>query len=257
VSDDGIEARLERARQENDRLLGEIANVERRFRSLAQGVWRAQEEERRRLARELHDGVGQTLTALKNQLERLRRATALEDEFSAGLADAVAESGRALEETRELSRRLRPAVLDDLGLAAALAWLVRRLREGAGLQVDLEVAVLESLRLAPDLETLLFRIAQESLTNVLKHSQVDRALLRVALEDGRIVLRIEDEGRGMPEDAAAAVAAGFGVRAMRERVAAWGGRLQVRSAPGAGTSIEVQVPAEWAAGPPAGGERER
>ena len=224
--------------------------MERRFRALAQGVWRAQEDERRRVARELHDGVGQTLTALKNQLERLRRDAALDADTGAQLADAAAESGRALEETRELSRRLRPAVLDDLGLAPALDWLARRLRERAGLHVDLDVAVLEGLRLGPDVETLIFRIAQESLTNVLKHAGVDRARLHLGLADGHIVLRVEDDGNGMPADAAAAVAAGFGMRAMRERVTAWGGGFRLRSAPGSGTAIEARVPIEMAAGQP-------
>jgi two-component system sensor histidine kinase UhpB len=237
-------ARLEQARRENERLLREVAAVERRFRSLVQRVWRAQEEERRRLARELHDGVGQTLTALKNQLERTRRTANLPAAVRSALAGAVEESNRALEETRELSRRLRPAVLDDLGLVAALHWLARRLRERAGLRVETELDGFEGVRVAPDLETLLFRIAQEGLTNVLKHAGVDRARLRLRASGGRVLLGVEDDGRGLPADATAAVAAGFGVRAMRERVQAWGGRLVLRSAPGAGTSIEVDLPAD-------------
>ena len=125
---------------DNQRLLQSVVRSEKRFRTLAKSVWHVQEEERRRLARELHDGLGQTLTALANQVQRI-----LDDARGAGnlgllhrLADALDITRGALHDTRELSRLLRPTLLDDLGLDAALAWLARTLSERTGLAIDVQ-----------------------------------------------------------------------------------------------------------------------
>jgi two-component system sensor histidine kinase UhpB len=241
--------RVRRITTENERLFRQLIDGERRSRGLARAVWKVQEDERRRLARELHDGLGQTLTALKTQLERLaRKADAPPADLAARLADAVELAGVALRETRELSRLLRPPVLDDLGLLPALTWLARNLEERAGLAVAVVAEDLER-RLAPDLETLVFRLAQEALTNVLKHARTARAEVWVAQRGGWLHLRVADAGAGFdPAAAAADGAPGSGLRGMRDRVELFGGRFGVRSAPGAGTVVEVEIPLAAAAG---------
>jgi signal transduction histidine kinase len=209
-------------------------------------VWKVQEEERRRLARELHDGLGQTLTALTNQLARLQQKLdgQVSGELAARAADSVEMARAALNEIRELSRLLRPPVLDDLGLAAALSWLARTLEQRTGLHVELTLEGLEE-RLDPDVETLVFRLVQEALTNVLRHAGVDRATVAVSLGDGLLALQVSDRGRGFDAGAALAghgTATGSGLRGMRDRLELFGGRLELASEPGEGTIVSAMVP---------------
>ncbi len=238
--------RVRHITRENERLFERLIEGERRFRGLAKAVWKVQEDERRRLARELHDGLGQTLTALTNQLERLQRK--LEEQGSgealaAGLADSVETARQALNDSRELSRLLRPPVLDDLGLAAALSWLARNLEQRTDLHVDLTVEGIEE-RLDPELETLVFRLVQEALTNVLRHSGARQAAVAVSRSGGLLELRISDRGRGFDARAAFAghEAAGSGLRGMRDRLELFGGRLELVSAPDQGTLVSARVP---------------
>jgi signal transduction histidine kinase len=238
-----LAARVDALARENADLLLQLGRDERRFRRLARAVWRVEEAERRRLAGELHDGVGQTLTALKIRLERLGGA-APAAEVAAGLAEAVALAGEALAETRLLSHLLRPRVLDDLGLLPALRWLGRTLA-GGGLEVGLAVRGLDDdERLPAEVETVLFRVAQEALANVARHACVPRARLELTRDGGRLRLRVEDAGRGFDPAAAAAAAEGAGLAGIRDRVEAFGGRLVVDSAPGRGTALVVTLPAE-------------
>jgi two-component system, NarL family, sensor kinase len=239
--------RVRHITRENERLFQRLIEGERRFRGLAKAVWKVQEDERRRLARELHDGLGQTLTALTNQLERLQRKLdgPGSGELAAGLADSVEMARLALNESREMSRLLRPPVLDDLGLAAALSWLARTLEQRAGLRVELSLAGLDE-RLEPDLETLVFRLVQEALTNALRHADVDRAKVTVARAGDCLDLRIVDDGRGFDPEATLAggeaTATGSGLRGMRDRLELFGGRLEIASAPGQGTLIVASIP---------------
>jgi two-component system, NarL family, sensor kinase len=238
--------RVSQVARDSQGLLRELVGSERRFRALAKAVWQVQEEERRRLARDLHDGLGQELTALKNQLELLSREAggAGAGGLGAKLASAVELAARALQDTRELSRLLRPPILDDLGLGPALSWLARTLRESAGLEVRVAGDGVEG-RLDPDLEILVFRVAQEALTNVLKHSQARAAAVQLHRRGGWLELEITDAGRGF--DAAGALdpargTPGSGLRGMRDRLELFGGRLRITSAPGAGTRVHAAVP---------------
>lgn len=233
----------------NERLFARLIAGERRFRGLAKAVWKVQEEEQRRLARELHDGLGQTLTALTHQLERLREKLDGEvaAELVARLDDSVEMARLALNETRELSRLLRPPVLDDLGLAAALSWLARTLEQRTGLKVELDLDLdlhdERDGRLDPDLETLLFRLIQEALTNVLRHAGVDRARVALRQAGELLELRVADAGRGFdPRPVLAGGATGSGLRGMRDRLELFGGRLELSSAPGEGTLLAATVP---------------
>ena len=194
----------------------------------------------RRLARELHDGIGQTLTALVNQLKRSQPA----DGSNGGAEDPLHIAEIALRDVRELSRLLRPPVLDDLGLKAGLQWLARIMREQAGLNVVSEWQG-EDARLDPELETLFFRVAQEALNNVLKHSGQREARLTARRLADRVELEISDSGRGfdtakalLPADAAT----GLGLRGIRDRVELFSGQCTIESTAGRGTRLRVVVP---------------
>ncbi|MDD3762261.1 MAG: sensor histidine kinase [Nevskiales bacterium] len=230
---------------DNQRLLQSVVRSERRFRTLAKSVWHVQEEERRRLARELHDGIGQTLTALANQLQRI-----LDDARGAGnlglehrLGDALELTRSSLHDTRELSRLLRPTLLDDLGLDAALNWLARTLTERTGLNISLQSG-LDEQRLHPDVETLVFRITQEALTNVIRHADARSARIVLDLRTSALILRVEDDGSGFDTATLGNAERGGtsgGVRGMRDRAELFGGRIEVRSSPGRGTTVQLTL----------------
>ena len=240
-----IAEQVERIRTENVRLLERLADSERRFRRISRGVLRLQEEERARVSRDLHDGIGQSLTALKIQLELLEQEAAREGSGLALRIESVRELAEGcLSEVRQLAHLLRPQMLDELGLVPTLRWLVRTMRQRTGIDVILECNGFEE-RVDPDRETLVYRLAQEALTNVAKHAGSAAASLRLERRGDRLVLRVEDKGSGF--DAERFLGArdedhGFGVRAMRDRVHFFNGRFAIRSAPGEGTTIEVEIP---------------
>jgi len=218
-------ARIER---EYAHLFAELEATQQRYQGLARGVWRVQEEERRNLARELHDELGQLLTALIHRLERL------DDERRDSCVELARE---ALGRVRKLSRLLRPPVLDDLGLAAALNWLARQAREHAELEVAVKTSA-ELARVEPEIETLIYRIAQEALTNAIRHAGARRAEIELERLGNELELRIRDDGRGFDsESLARGGATGSGIGGMRDRLALFGGTLAVRSAPGRGTEV--------------------
>jgi signal transduction histidine kinase len=230
----------------NEKLFARLIDGERRFRGLAKAVWKVQEDEQRRIARELHDGLGQTLTAVTHQLERLREKSEglLPPDLAAHLQDSVDMVRLALNESRELSRLLRPPVLDDLGLEAALSWLSRTLEKRTGLKVELDLDPCDE-RLDSEIETLTFRLIQEALNNVLKHAGVDRAHVTLRRTAESLELRVTDQGQGF--NAQTVLAGGgptttSGLRGMHDRVELFGGRLEITSAPGRGTAVAVSVP---------------
>lgn len=227
-------------RQQYQDLLDRLQRNEREFRRLGRAVWRLQEDERRRLARELHDGVGQNLTAIKHRLATI--ATSLPagaEEARAALEATIALCGETLEDTRHLSRLLRPPVLDDLGLEAALRWLARSQGEASGLDISVDIEPLPAFD--SDLQTLLFRVAQEALNNVAKHAQASNVLLRLVVRAGLIQLQVADDGLGC-EPAIALQSGGSGLGGMRERLRLYDGRLDMHSAPGEGTRLRAVVP---------------
>jgi two-component system sensor histidine kinase UhpB len=229
---------------ENARLLERLAQGEKRFRIISQGILRIQEAERGRISRELHDGVGQSLTALKMQLEVLERSLGPADAaLRSRLADLTGIADRSLQDVRQLSRLLRPQMLDELGLVPTLRWLARTVQESTGLAVDLSIEGMEE-RAAPDVETVVYRVVQEALTNVAKHAQAASAQVRLRRSSDRLLLSVRDEGRGF--DPAAALGAeetrGSGLRGMRDRVDLFGGRFELRSAVSGGTAVEIELP---------------
>jgi signal transduction histidine kinase len=211
---------------------------------LLRKVISAQEDERKRLARELHDETSQTLSALAMKIE-----TALAAWPSPPSRDRLAEAKvltvRTIEELHRLIFDLRPSVLDDLGLLSAIRWYAERHLEPRGISVRCEFSGFGG-RLMPELETALFRVAQEAITNIAKHSGAETVLIQCLERDGRISIEIEDDGKGFSPESLPPPAArerGLGLLGMRERVELFGGTLELDSAPGSGTRIAVIVPA--------------
>jgi signal transduction histidine kinase len=196
----------------------------------------AQEGERRRLARELHDETGQALTSILLGLKPLEDSLA----SSTAVANVRELVVATLQDVRRLAVELRPAALDDFGLVSALERLTETFAEQTGLAVDFESA-LGSERLPGDTETALYRIVQESLTNVVKHARAQRVSISLTRKSGFVTAVIEDDGIGF--DAANTRDDAFGLSGMRERVALLDGGFEVESSPGAGTTIAVEVPA--------------
>ncbi len=222
------------------RLLQRLEANEREFRRLGRAVWRVQEDERRRLARELHDGLGQNLTALKHRLAHLGGGLKPGQEDLRGNLDAaIALCSEALSDTRQLSRLLRPPILDDLGLEPALRWLAGSVQETAGVAVVLEIEPLPPLD--GELQTLLFRIAQEALNNVAKHAAAGSVLLRLVAHGRTLQLQVIDDGRGFDVERAIG-AGGSGLGGMRERLRLFGGLLELHSSAGRGTRLRATVP---------------
>lgn len=231
---------IDALRQQYQDLIERLQRNEREFRRLGRAVWRVQEDERRRLARELHDGVGQNLTAIKHRLAAA--ASTLPDnaqDTRKVLEAAIALCGDTLEDTRQLSRLLRPAILDDLGLEPALRWLARSQGEASGLDISLDIGPLPDLD--GDVQTLLFRVAQEALNNIAKHAQAHSVLIRVVARGGLLQLQIVDDGRGF-EPELAQRGGGSGLGGMRERLRLYDGQLELHSTPGEGTRLRAVVP---------------
>lgn len=210
--------------------LREHRQADAKLRLMARQVVRSQEEERAHLARELHDGTSQTLVAGKLLIESAVVELESRGQTPPGtLAQALKRLNDALHEVRHLSHSLRPTLLDTLGLPAALAHLASEFGQHAKLRIDAHTEGAE-LELPDEVKTVLFRVAQEALTNVAKHAQATEVDLSLAFEPGHIELRINDNGRGFNVDAVSAhPTAGIGLRNMRERLAAIGGRLEVHA----------------------------
>jgi signal transduction histidine kinase len=211
---------------------------ERVTRDALRRVVHAQEVERARLARELHDETGQALTSILLGLKGLEDMVA-GDETRAAVSALRELVVSTLQDVRRLAVELRPAALDDFGLVPALERLATTVAEQSGLMVDLE-ARLDDLRLPPDAETAFYRIVQEALTNTLKHAHATRVSITLVRKGEAAVVVVEDDGAGF--DPAATRPGALGLVGMHERMALVGGRLSVESSPGAGTTIAAEVP---------------
>jgi len=202
-----------------------------------------QDEERRRIARELHDSMGQELASIKIliQTSMARNAGKTPKE----LEEAVACCDTALQQTRSLSYLLHPPMLDEVGLGAALNWYVDGLRERSAIDVRFHMNAMDGVKLPPELERAIFRVVQECLTNVLRHSGSPAAAVSLSRLGNQVVVQVSDRGKGIsPQDRAKIVSGGIlgvGLRGMRERVGQLGGALDIQSSP-AGTTILASFP---------------
>jgi two-component system sensor histidine kinase UhpB len=231
--------RLELSGPAEVRELGTVFNemldrLEREQREAGREALRAQENERKRVAQELHDEVGQAMTALMLQLGRLAKHAP--NGLQAELREAQDGARTTLEDVRAIARQLRPEALDDLGLASALTALTNAFAERAGLRVERRIdpglPPLDS-----DVELVVFRVAQESLTNVARHAGTSRVDVRLETAGRGVRLRVRDYGRGLN-----GARRGGGVRGMRERALLVGGDLSIRSRPGGGVEVQLDVP---------------
>jgi len=209
------------------------------LRALAAYLQTVREEERTRIARELHDEIGQTLTAIKLSLETSEPEQA--DNVNAGVSQALGLVNELTGRVRDLSLELRPAMLDDLGLLAALNWHFDRYTHQVKIQVDFKHTGLEGRRFEPEVETAAYRIVQEALTNVARHAKVDRVEVNIWADEKMLCIRIRDQGDGFDGDSLSASAT-RGLSGMRERAITLGGRLKIESAPGTSTVLTAELP---------------
>jgi two-component system, NarL family, sensor histidine kinase UhpB len=215
-----------------------LDRLESARREAAQTALAAQEAERLRVARELHDEIGQTLTAATIQAERAAEGDPdLAPEALRRVADAVRDS---LDEVRRIARELRPEALDDLGLVNALIALCNRVGGQDGFTVRRELQG-KLPPLAPDVELVIYRIAQEGLTNALRHSGARSATVSLVADAEALTLRVADDGTGMPAPLPSGTA---GIAGMRERALLVGGRLSIESAPDRGTEVRLSIPVD-------------
>lgn len=210
---------------------------------LLRRIVEAQESERKRIARELHDATGQGLTALGLGLRGVARSLEVEPSKAArNLRQLESLVDRALDDLQGMIADLRPSHLDDLGLGPALRWLVGEIKERSGLQLRLTIMG-ESRDLEPHITTAIFRIAQEALNNVVKHAQAMQVSVRLLYAEDHVRLTVADDGIGFKNDASGSNGRpSWGLVGMEERASLLGGQLQIRSTPGSGTVVEVRLP---------------
>lgn len=209
------------------------------LRRLSRRLVEVQEMERRGMARELHDHIGQELTGLKLSLEMVSRLPppAVKDRLS----EALASINELVTRVQDLSLEFRPAMLDDLGLVPALLWHFERFNSQTGVRVAFKHRGIQR-RFAPEIETAVYRIVQEGLTNVTRHADVVEASVRLVLNKGMLGVYIEDEGIGFDVEAAFARGTSSGLTGMQERATLLGGQFEIISAPGAGTLLVAKFP---------------
>jgi signal transduction histidine kinase len=215
-----------------------------RLRFLSGRVVEVQEEERRHLARELHDEIGQTLTAIAINLRAVKNACGTST--PPRLEECIGIVGGAIQQVRSLSLDLRPSMLDDLGLVSALRWYVERQAERAGYCGHL-AAEPDEMKVVPSIAIAAFRIAQEALTNVARHAGARHVWVKLRMHENQLELAVRDDGRGFDVGAMSARRSNteaIGLMGMRERAMLLGGQVSIRSAKGRGTEIRLTVPLE-------------
>lgn len=239
-----IAAERSLAAAEKARLIEQLAASERQVRDLAARMLETEEMERRRISRELHDEAGQSLMFIRLSLEMLEREIADSPLLASRVRQTREQSQRAIQEIRRILSALNPEVLERLGLAAAIRQLGTRLRDASQSQVEFQIAELPVL--PPKTELLVYRLAQEGVSNAAKHSQAKNVKVSLNVADGNLRLTIADNGIGFQQESGSFEPASFGIAGMRERVALLGGRIEIRSRPqsrkGHGTKIEIELP---------------
>lgn len=224
-----------------NRMLNEHERHAEQMQQLSHQILQAQEEERQRLARELHDEAAQALTSLLVHLRLLERAHEPE-KAQQNIQKLRVLTAQALEEVRRVALDLRPTILDDLGLGPALEWRVDEFTQASGVQANIQIEGLER-RLPRDIELVFYRVGQEALSNIGRHAQARHVTLTLRRENGTLSLEIVDDGVGF--DSASTVnhkPRGLGLLGMRERLAMINGALTIESTPGRGTQVRACAP---------------
>ena len=224
---------------ENARLYKRVRTGRERLQRLSHRLVEVQESERRSIARELHDEIGQLLTGVKLLLEMSARVRP--EKLTPPLSEAQALVNELVVRVREMSLDLRPSMLDDLGLLPALLWHFERYTTQTNVRVNLQHSGLER-RVSPEIETAAYRIVQEALNNVARHARTPEVTVRIHVGSKVFDLQVEDKGVGFDAGAVLAADASIGLAGMRERAHLLGGHLSVESAPGAGTTVKAELP---------------
>lgn len=238
------EESLKRSEQHYGRLLAQSRRMQEQLRLLSRQLLLAQEEERKKISRELHDVVAQTLTTINVRLSALKKEAALN---TTGLELSIARTQQLVEQSvnivHRFARELRPTVLDDIGLIPALHTFMKTFQEETGIRVSLSAfAGVEQVN--GDQRTVLYRVAQEALTNVARHAQAGQAHVKIRKLDGTICLKVKDDGKGFQEGRVlhAKKSKRLGLLGMRERLEMVGGKFTIQSVPGKGTAVIAQIP---------------
>jgi signal transduction histidine kinase len=208
------------------------------LRSVGEQLVLAHESEQRRIARELHDQIGQDLTALKITLSRAKAANL--EEAQKALREAEALTEEVLQTVRNICSTLRPQVLDDLGLVAGLQWHIKTFAARTGIEISFESKSIDEARLSPIVKSTIFRVIQEALTNVSRHADSRTAEVSLAMHNGSVEFSVKDSGKGF--DVAGLKKGSTGVSSMRERLSLVQGRFEISSAPGGGTTVKAHIP---------------
>jgi PAS domain S-box-containing protein len=235
---------LRQSEQNSLRLLAQSQHMQESLRLLSRQVLSAQEEERKKISRELHDVIAQTLAGINVQLAALKKAAILDaDGLDQNISRTQALVQHSVDIVHRFARELRPTVLDDLGLIPALHTFMKSFRQETGIRVSLSAfAAVEQV--SGNKRTVLYRVAQEALTNVARHAEATEAEVQIQKLDGTLCMRIKDNGRGFPDDRVLRAKKNkrLGLLGMRERLEMVGGSFLATSAPGQGTTIEVKIP---------------
>jgi signal transduction histidine kinase len=226
----------------------QLETLNHELRRLSSSLIAAQVQERRRIARDLHDGLGQELSGAKMMVDCIR----MQNQSTEGKERAAAEAStlidQAIQQVRSMSHLLHPPLLDEVGLRSSIHWYLDGLTKRSGLETSLDVQPEDFPRLGPELETTIFRIVQEALTNVFRHAEARKAWITMAVRESQIVVTVGDDGKGIPDSIADFEAGkiGIGIAGMRQRVKEFGGRIRLRNG-NPGTLVEAVIPIKSAA----------
>ncbi len=227
-----------RIERQNSHRYQEVLRARKALEQLSARLVDAQETERRTISRELHDQVGQTLNALLVDAANLAKRIQADDAVSLRYLDNIRTfADSSVNSIRDIALLLRPSMLDDLGLIPALEWQAREVARRSGIKVTVAAENVPDA-LPDELRTCIYRVVQEALHNMARHSGANSAVVTVRQDDGSLFLSVEDDGRGFDSERKR----GLGTLGMEERVRQLGGRLEVRSAPGKGTTLSVTLP---------------
>ena len=242
-------AELEKQAAERTKAELRLQESEDSLRRLSLHLLRTQDEERRRIGRELHDSVGQYLAALKMNLDSLTTSAGQKDDLTSQTLEQCAQlAAESIKEVRTISYLLYPPMLEETGLQSAIQWYLEGFAKRSGIEVTFD-APIDSGRLGRDVELAIFRVLQESLTNVHRHSGSRTAEVRLVIEAGKVILEVSDQGKGIPQHVLEEArqdsfgALGVGLRGMQERIRQLGGELELFSN-SEGTRVTATVPGE-------------
>jgi two-component system, NarL family, sensor kinase len=231
-TDADIQQQLQQLMLQQKQLQTQLTENNQRMQLILRRVWQLNDTAQKRIANELHDGVGQVLTALVNELAGIQQPVEQQQR-------ALALAEIALKDTRQISRLLRPPVLDDLGLQPALKWLIRQISESSG-QLHISLMMPSDLMLNEELQIMVFRVCQEALTNVVKYAAATQACVEIIQDRAGLQLSITDNGVGF--ELTEQTQKGVGLSSMQDRAASFGGLALIETAPAQGCKISIIIP---------------